>query len=142
MDLKSFCELLDRHGPDPADWPTGLRSEARQLIERSPEAEKRLEEARMLELMLADLPPEPAPEFLRSRILVSLPADRWTRLADWFGNALWRPALAASAALAFGFVIGVLQQSTAQQVTADQYLADELSLLAFSNSFEELPDEY
>lgn len=142
MDLKSFSEMLDQHGPDPAGWPTGLRSEAHRLIERSPEAEKRLEEARMLKSILADLSPEPAPDFLRSRILVSLPLDRWTRLADWFGSALWRPALAASAALAFGFLIGVLQQSTTQQVTADQYLADELSLLAFSNSFEELPDEY
>jgi predicted Abi (CAAX) family protease len=87
-----------------------------------------------LDQALERLPVEPAPAGLRERIMAELPEDSWQRLSNWLTASLWRPALAAAFSLALGFAIGFYQTEP-----ADQDLVDELSMLAFSADFEELP---
>lgn len=83
---------------------------------------------------------EPPPG-LAQRILNNLPADsaasaepapHWL---DWLRARLWRPALVAAFPVVIGFVLGV-----GLPAPVDRELAEEITLLAFSDVFEELDD--
>lgn len=87
-----------------------------------------------LDQALERLPIEPAAAGLSERIMAELPEDPWQRFSNWLTASLWRPALAAAFSLALGFVIGFYQTDP-----TDQDLVDDLSMLAFSADFEELP---
>jgi hypothetical protein len=136
MDLPTFREHLDRYGADLERWPEDQRGAARQLA-GSVEASRLVDQARALDAMLLAMEAKDPPPGLAGRILASLPQDRLSGLLDWLAAAFWRPALAATASLALGFLIGVL----APAQLSDQQLADELSLMTFSDPLQELIDE-
>ena len=139
MDLSTFADCADRFGPDLNRWPEPRRGAARALVADSAEARALLVRVRSLDDRLNALAREPAPAHLAPRILASLPKDRWAELTEWFRAALWRPALAATLPLALGFIIGALPIGPTEP--NDQHLAYALSLLVFSEQFQELPDE-
>ncbi len=151
MDLTTFSGHLDRLGADLKLWPDAAQQAARTLLgvssesselgkQQQEEAARLLDRARQLAQLFDNLPLEPAAAGLRGRILAELPVDSWRALSEWFHAALWRPLAAAAMPLILGFAIGVFQQPPSGEVYA-QNLADELSLLPFTDSFEGMPDE-
>jgi len=142
MDLSTFNDLLDRHGPALDTWPEALRRDAEVLLSTSSEAADALADAQTLANLLAAMPDAPAPSHLAGRILSKATAadteDPWQRLLDWLGGRLWRPVLAAGLPLAFGFAVGMVQLPSAEE---DAYLAADVGLMAFSPTYAELADE-
>ena len=136
MDLATFSEYLDRFGSRFEHWPEDTEAAARLLLTDSKQAAQWLQQSQEGERLLGSLPAEPVPGGPESRILDRLPLDIWQSMADWFSEALWRAVAVAAMPLLLGFGIGLSQQSASEQL-----LADELSLLTLSASFEELPDE-
>ncbi len=133
---RELAEALDRWGSDLDDWPNSAASEARKLLESSPEAARLMQETATLEIELAQLREHRATPGLDERILAELPVrDGIQRMVDWLTGALWRPALAATIPLALGFILGTTIPEE------DSQLADELSLLVFSTTYEELEDD-
>lgn len=133
---RELAEALDRWGSDLDDWPNSAASEARRLLQSSPEAARLMQETAALEIELTQLREHRATPGLDERILAELPVrDGIQRILDWLTGALWRPALAATIPLAFGFILGTTIPEE------DSQLADELSLLVFSTTYEELEDD-
>ncbi len=158
MDLTTFKNCLDRLGHLLEDWPGDQAAEARALLTESVEARAALDGAEALAKALAALPEQPASLPLRNRILTevqaqaasslpaaptaattpeSLPPGSWPRFLDWFTGAIWRPALAAAATVAFGFALGL----SLPVASEDEQLAAELGLFALSADYEEPGDE-
>jgi len=138
MDLNTFNEHLDRLGAEFENWPQPLRSEAQALVRTSPEAADALADAGTLANLLAAIP-EVAARPQLARQISQRAVDPWQRLLDWFSAALWRPVLATSLPLVFGFIIGLMQQAPIPE--EDAYLAAEVGLMAFSGSYEALAEE-
>ena len=145
MDLSTFNDLLDRHGPALDTWPESFRRDAEALLQTSPEAADALADAQTLANLLAAMPEAPAPPYLAGRILsrkntaaAADPEDPWQRLLDWLGGRLWRPVLAAGLPVAFGFAVGMAPLPTVEE---DAYLAAEVGLMAFSSTYAELAYE-
>ena len=136
MELQHFLEHLDELGPDLERWPAAIRQDARKLLEQSPAAADALADAKTLANLLAALPPVRAPAHLAGRIAGAV-ADPPQRLLDWLGASLWRPAVAAGLPLAFGFLVGVLLPPSQ---TDDSEMMLDIGLMAFAESYEELPD--
>lgn len=133
---RELAEALDRWGSDLEDWPNSAASEARRLLQSSPEAARLMQETAALEIELTQLREHRATPGLDERILAELPVrDGIQRILDWLTGALWRPALAATIPLALGFILGTTIPEE------DSQLADELSLLVFSTTYEELEDD-
>lgn len=133
---RELAEALDRWGSDLDDWPNSAASEARRLLQSSPEAARLMQETAALEIELTQLREHRATPGLDERILAELPVrDGIQRILDWLTGALWRPALAATIPLALGFILGTTIPEE------DSQLADELSLLVFSTTYEELEDD-
>ncbi len=127
---------LDRWGSNLDSWPTSAREQAKRLLGSSPEAIHLMRESAALETALAELREHRATPGLNNRILGQLPTrDGLQRMVDWLTGALWRPALAAAVPLALGFILGTMIPEE------DSQLADELSLLVFSSTYEELEDD-
>ena len=150
MALDRFSEHLDRLGADLDQWPDSARQAAERLLDDSsaPEqllqANQLLEHARQLTDLFEALPATPASPELRRRILTGRRSDFWSAIGDWLRAALWRPLAAAAMPLVLGFAIGLFQQPVSVWLDAEgdeQNLADELSLMAFTDRFEGLPDE-
>lgn len=141
MTLDTFIENLDRYGPDLAAWPTADAAAARALLKRSAPAAQAMDQALAVDALLRALPDRPAAAHLARRISAraGVSSDLWTAFADWFGQALWRPALAAALPLILGFVLGFT--SPQRSDTNDAELLETVGLLAFSANFEELPYE-
>ncbi len=133
---RELAEALDRWGSDLDDWPNSAASEAKRLLESSPEAARLMHETAALEIELAQLREHRATPGLDERILAELPVrDGVQRIVDWLTGALWRPALAATIPLLLGFILGITIPEE------DSQLADELSLLVFSTTYEEIEDD-
>lgn len=139
MDLTTFNDLLDQHGPMLERWPEAIRSDARAFVRTSAEAADALADAQTLANLLAAMQSAPAPSHLAGRIVATAAAtdDPWQRLIDWLGARLWRPVLAAGLPLAFGFALGMVQLPPAE---ADAYLAADVGLMAFSPVYFEMGD--
>jgi len=133
VNLLQFTDLLERHGPDLTRWPEAVLPGAEALLRQSAEARELHQTMLGLEQRLLGLPDLPAADYLQAGILAELPRDPWSGVLEWFTSAFWRPALAAALPLVVGFAIG-FYQGTAD----DQYLTEDLSLLAFTQAFEEL----
>ena len=165
MDLTTFSNHLDRHGHRLEDWPEGLRAEARKLLAESVDARATFADAAALARALTALPDRPAPRALRETILAEVraeaaganstaqsaapkgtaakktapdEAESWQNFLDWITGRLWRPALAATATVAFGFALGL---SLPAADLDDEQLAAELGFLTLSAGYEELRDE-
>ena len=140
MNLDTFNDHLDRYGADLDGWPAAAREAAETFLTTSSRAAAAHAAARDLTRGLQALPERAAPPQLAARIAarVSVERDVWSRLGDWFGYALWRPALAAALPLALGFVLGIANPVPPE--ADDVYLLETLGMLPFSGNFEELPD--
>ena len=133
---RDLADALDRWGSDLDTWPRTAASEAKRLMASSQEATRLVQESTALNLALVQLREPHATPGLDAKILARLPArDGVQRVVDWLSGALWRPALAATIPLALGFILGITIPEE------DARLADELSLLVFSETFEELEDD-
>jgi hypothetical protein len=151
MALDSFSDHLDRLGADLDQWPDSARQAAESLlgdtsasVQSHQAASRLLEQARLLEQRFDALPSRPASPELRRRILTERRTDFWRTVSEWFRAALWRPVAAAAMPLVLGFAIGLFQQPIDIWLDAEddeQVLADELSMMAFTDSFEGLPGE-
>ena len=144
MDLTTFNNLLDQHGPALSTWPAEFRADAEALVQSSSDAADALTDAQTLANLLAAMPAAPAPSHLAGKIS-SLAADLtaddpWQRLIDWLSGRIWRPVLAAGLPLAFGFVVGMAQLpvSDAAATEEDALLAADVGLMAFSATYAEL----
>lgn len=139
MNLDTFLNHLDRHGPEIDGWPDDVRAGAHALLAASAEAATAMDDARRLTVALAGLPDRPAAPYLASRIAARARAetDPGSRLGQWFGSTFWRPAVAAAIPLALGFVLGFSYQQPLE--TDDAILLESVGMLPFSRSFEELP---
>ena len=133
--LEAFVEQLDRRGSDLESWPVEEAQAARLLLAEDPQARRALAQAQTLDNLFAGLPATSPPPGLQARIAASVATTRWwERLADWFQVAIWRPLAISAAALACGFLIGVLQPQADEQL-----LSAGLELLALGE-LEELRD--
>ncbi len=131
-----LADALDRWGSDLDLWPIIAANEAKTLMASSPEATRLVQEFVALESELAKLREHQATPGLDVKILAELPTrDGVQRIVDWLSASLWRPALAAAIPLALGFILGITIPEE------DSQLADELSLLVFSETYEELQDD-
>ena len=137
LDLEGFVECLDQLGPDLSCWPQMQRVAAEVLLADSADARTQLSQAHRLDELLQCLPRVDASPELRERIRASATRpDVWQRVSEWFTGPLWRPALVAMFPLVVGFVVGLNNTQP-----GDDDLAQELSLMAFTTSFEEYPYE-
>ena len=135
MTLDEFENSLDRWGSNLAAWPEPARSEGTSLLRESEAARRELAHAQNIDDLLAAT--HRAPASVRQEIVDRVAAnDVWQRLAEWFANTLWKPALAAACTLALGFAIGF--SSSAVDVT-DNDLA-EASTLTFFDGYQEIDD--
>ena len=134
--VSDIADALDRWGSDLHHWPSQAATSAKRLLENSPEAIRLMKEAVDLETEFLQLRDHVTTPGLERKILAELPPrDSLQRIADWLTGALWRPALAAAVPLVVGFVLGITVPEE------DSQLADELSLLVFSETYEELEDD-
>jgi hypothetical protein len=109
MNLAAFLDLLDRHGPEVADWPPEQRESMQAFVHESAEAARQLGLASRIRHELASLPHAVTPG-LQGRILALAaasqpsPADRFLA---WLTTTLWRPALLSVVPLALGAMLGM-----------------------------------
>ncbi|MDH3643000.1 MAG: hypothetical protein OES38_12940 [Gammaproteobacteria bacterium] len=150
MNIEEFADCLDRWGSDFEQWPALQKDSARNLLATSKRAGAKragarraaemLAEARRLDDLLTNLQANAAehraPMGLQRSILEQLPPhDPLQNALDWFSAALWRPALAAACTLLLGFALGV-----SAPLATDDAMLNDVSMLAFSTTYEELSD--
>lgn len=136
MDTQEFAECLDRWGSNLAGWPAPQRAAGNELLNASVRARELLDEANALERWLASAGDHQAPVALKARIIEQLPPqDVWQRALDWLFTAMWRPAAAATCMLLFGFLVGI-----AVPESEDDAMLDDVSMLAFSSTYQEFDD--
>lgn len=124
-ELSLLRDVLDRHGADSARWPVALQQRLTDLLRRSPEARRQVEEEAALDRILR-LAPATTPKAaitlansIADRIAASQGADelaRRSQIAPGGGRpapemrhgarAHWPAAAALAACLLVGFVIG------------------------------------
>ncbi len=109
MNLTTFLELLDRHGPEDSAWPQNHRDAMLAFVRESSEAARQLEYSREIYAELHALEHAVAPG-LKSRILAQATTEKPSavdQFFNWLTAALWRPALLSVAPLALGTLLGM-----------------------------------
>jgi hypothetical protein len=113
MTLVRFKALVAAYGGDPARWPECERIAALDLLERSAEARREMEEALEVDRLLDLSPSTPVTPALQERILASFKErPRAPLLAANFlavllpGRPAWVPAAALALSLALGVGVG------------------------------------
>jgi hypothetical protein len=136
LDQEALERLLDEHGSRLERWPEAARHALGDLLERSPAARLRWEEARDLDGLLDAVPSVEPTAALMARI-ASLPAlhPRPARAAWWPFQSSLAPLLTWGAAAVLGIVVGISQvpepDERSGDVTAelaDETTAEEASL--------------
>jgi hypothetical protein len=136
MTSDEFGEGLDRWGTNLEDWPSSPGAAGRSLLASSQQAREQLAEGQRLDRWLADSGDHRATLGLERRILERIgQQDLLQHTVDWFSTTLWRPALAATCMLLLGFAVGLALPE------ADDVMVDDVSMLAFSATYEEIEDE-
>ena len=140
MDEHRFEEALDRWGSNLHDWPEEERQAAEALLAQSKVAESLLRTERSIDATLSMLQQHAVSPGLEQRIHARLTTvasnpDRGQRIWLWVTASLWRPALLAAVPLIFGFALGLGLSDV-----SEQELADQVSMLALSNIYEEMDD--
>jgi hypothetical protein len=134
LEMAVFERLLEVHGSRIERWPEASREQLGGLLESSPLARMRLEEAKRLDALLDALPDvEPAPELLAR--ITSLPArhPRSQRARWWPFNSPLTPLFAWGTAAMLGVLLGVvapdfaepLDDESADMATLDVPAADD-----------------
>lgn len=131
-----FSDNVDRWGVDLTQWPDEQAERARALLKDSTEAQRLLASAQRLQTLLLALPEVTAPVELTARIAARPPADAWDAISAWFKGSLWRPVLAGSLPLLVGFALGFTMT-----VNPNDEMADQISLLSLTTSFEDFTDD-
>ncbi len=109
MTLDQFLKMLDLYGADLTRWPAAKRAAAADLVSRSAEARRALDEAgefdRLLDLVDDPVRPDQIERSLAGALArIGRPAPRRTFAA---ALAFWAPrATALAAAAVVGFVVG------------------------------------
>mgnify|MGYP001823795292 CR=1 FL=1 len=140
MDEHRFDAALDRWGSNLQDWPADERQAAEALLAQSKVAESLLQTDRSIDATLSRLQQHVAPPGLEQRIHARLTTleshgDRGQRIWSWVTASFWRPALLAAVPLTVGFALGLGLSDV-----SEQELADQVSMLALSNIYEEIDD--
>jgi hypothetical protein len=136
MNTDEFADCLDRWGSDLEHWPAPQQASGRALMAASASARALLADAQHLDQWLASGAEHQVSFGLERKILEQIPSqDFLQQVVDWFSAALWRPTFAATCALLVGFMSGL-----ALPELNDDALLDDVSMLAFSASYEELND--
>ena len=140
MDENRFEDALDRWGSNLYDWPAEERQAAEALLAQSKNAESLLQAERRIDSALSMLRQHAVPPGLEQRIHVRLTSaeshgDRGQRKWSWVTASLWRPALLAGLPLVFGFALGLGLPDL-----SEQELADQVSMLALTNIYQEIDD--
>lgn len=140
MDENRFEDALDRWGSNLNDWPAAERQAAEALLAQSKNVESILETERNIDAALSTLRQHTVSPDLEQRILARLTVadthgDRGQWIWSWLSVSVWRPALLAGIPLIFGFALGLGLPDV-----SEQELADQVSMLALSNIYEEIDD--
>ena len=141
-ELDRFEAALDRWGADLREWPADEAKRARALLESSAAARELLTLAERLDDALAALPVLPAGPALKHTIIEAAtipdaaPPDYLQAASDYLTGRFWRGALAGTLPLLVGFVLGA-----SQTYSEDALLAEELSMLTLTTTFEDYIDE-
>lgn len=128
MTVAELEALLDRHGPDPHDWPRGSADRVDALCAHDPVARNVLASARALDADLGALvAPKPADSALIGRVLSSVRARR----ADASPALFLTPArMAAFAGIAVGFVaLGATLGLMIEQPVQSTVQSEEVAIL-------------
>lgn len=131
-----FSDNLDRWGSNLNDWPSAEAESARMLMASSAQARAEFASADRLQTLLSALPVPTASAALTAQIASNRPDDFWEQLSQWFSVSLWRPALAGSLPLLVGFALGFTMT-----INPNDEMADEISLLSLTTSFEDFNDD-
>ena len=126
MNATRFASLAEAYGGDLRRWPAAVQDEARDFLDRHPDARPLLAAASDLDTMLASWTVPAAGAALHARIV----AAATSRGAHVRRLRLWFSSLGAAAVLAGGVAAGVavveLASDPAEQATGSLY---ELSVL-------------
>ncbi|MCE9523401.1 MAG: hypothetical protein K8S25_13340 [Alphaproteobacteria bacterium] len=112
MTNERFEALLDAYGADPRHWPDAERDAALVFAKSSAAAQRRLEEAAVLDRLIDQADTAPVTPELQEKILATFAqAHRGGSLSATFarllpGRAAWVPATALAASLALGLGVG------------------------------------
>ena len=134
--VDAFSDNLDRWGSNLNNWPSAEAESAQLLMASSVQARAEFASAEKLQTLLHALPVPTASAALTAQIASSTPKDFWEQLSQWFSVSLWRPVLAGSLPLVIGFALGFTMT-----INPDDEMADEISLLSLTTSFEDFNDD-
>jgi len=118
MNDEQFRSFLDRHGADPARWPSDQRAGAEQLIADDRQARRTFEAACRLDAMLTrhmqkNVSEAPSTARVMAKLADRLPRQRqpfWRLpavLLDWQFAPAWPRMAALGACAVLGFFIGI-----------------------------------
>lgn len=143
MTLDEFTRIIDLHGSESARWPKRLRAECESFVANNVEARTVLNQQWQVEEVMAQLE---VPSFpcLETRVLNQPLPERnrsfledvmsWLIPDEYFGNQVWRPAIAACIPLVFGIVLGnFFSFGIGIEDDGFQYWDDELAMLSLTN---------
>jgi hypothetical protein len=148
MNLERFTLIVESYGADSQQWPGDERVEALEFSRTLTDAMSLLDQAAELDqhLALFELPnSEHSVQRIEMGILSVLKQATWKqgtleRLLNWIlpdfddlAHTLWRPTLVACMPLLLGVVIGLTLTNNTYELSWDE----ELSLLAFTDTFSE-----
>lgn len=108
-DFDQFSERLDAYGADFGRWPAAAAEEAEDLLAASPQARRRLAEARRGDAFLRAAAEAPIPNGFAFRVVGEVAArrrDRWSWLFGSPGRIGLAGASFCAAALVAGLVLG------------------------------------
>ena len=125
MNRAIFEEQLDVHGSDLAAWPEMLQVEARALLAQDPEAQALLDAQLTIDAHLANALTVPTSRGLEQKIMARFAAHKRRFSFSRWHTLIWKPAVAASCSLAFGFYLGAANQ----ELPGD--LAEDLTYVTF-----------
>lgn len=135
-----FSDNLDHWGTDLNHWPPAAAQRARVLMASSTEARAQFAAAEKLQALLHALPALAAPVTLKAHIASNAPTDSWDQLSQWLRASLWRPVLAGGLPLVVGFMLG-FTLTINPTINPDDEMADQISLISLTTSFEEFDDD-
>jgi len=116
LSLARLAQLLDAYGAALGRWPHEEREAARRLIDASPVARARWEDAADLDRLLDTVPSEAPSSLLAARVLAAAPRPRAARV--------WRRTLAAAVPIAAAAAV------TLWIVTADTPVPEPIEITA------------
>jgi hypothetical protein len=129
MTLQRFAQIVDAYGAEPRAWPEDEREAALGFCAGDSEAQRLREEAKDLDVMLAECGPIAPSRALEDRIMAGFKASRRSSPRRWIGAS----ALAASLVLGVTAAWVVLRPASGVDLSdpsAWEVLGDDLEFAA------------